>query len=142
MWKTSSLVVFHVCVGVIHHGLPKARLVFTARAFQAELCRCFQNVERYGQLKQRALPGVGHSMAEGPIPMSAWRLVLSDTLVRGNQSKAEDFSSSHQSPACSQRASQSAQASGQRIHQRGQRLTSRKMSSTLHTSGQIGAQCH
>lgn len=81
-------------------------------------------------------------MAKGPVPASAWRLGLSDTLVRGNQSKAEDYSSSHQSPACSQRGSQSAQASGQRIHQRGQCLTSRKMSSTLHMSGQIRAQCH
>lgn len=60
----------------------------------------------------------------------------------GNRSKAEDYSCSHQSPACSQSVSQSAQASGPRIHQRGQGLTPRKMSSTLRTSGQIGAQCH
>lgn len=76
------------------------------------------------------------------IQMSACRLGLSDRLVGGNQSKAEDYSSSHQSPACSQFASQSAQASGPRIHQRGHGLTSRKMSSTFYTSGQIVSQCH
>lgn len=56
--------------------------------------------------------------------------------------RAADYTSSHQSLALIHRMSQSTQASGQRIHQRGQCLTFRKMSTTLHMPGQIGVQCH
>lgn len=52
--------------------------------------------------------------------MFAWWFRLSARLVGGKLKQNWDYSPSHQSPACSQHVSQSAQASGPRIHQRGQ----------------------
>lgn len=52
--------------------------------------------------------------------MFDWRFGLSARLVGGKLEQSWDYSPSHQSPACSQCVSQSAQASGPRIHQRGQ----------------------
>lgn len=35
MWKTTGLLLFHVCVGVIHRRLPKAQLFFISQAFSS-----------------------------------------------------------------------------------------------------------
>ncbi len=50
MWKTAGLLLFHVCVGVIHHSLPKARLFFIAGAFPAQVFHCFKTQSGAGAL--------------------------------------------------------------------------------------------
>lgn len=139
MWKTTSLLLFHVWVGVMHCHLAQAETFLVARPFCTLIFNHFKML--HSRFKLQCLLVAAASEGGGG-PDSDVCLAIWAVKWGGNRSKAEDCSSGHQSPACSRCTSQSGRASGPRIHQRGRGLTYRKMSSTLHTSGQIWAQCH
>lgn len=140
MWKTTGLVLFDVYVGVIHRSSPKTKLVSYAQAFQAQIFFCNKTQSNTGSLSSNADERLH----------AGWRKSYSNVclaiepVIRCLGEIGAKLKST--SPVIIHLTLATVWANPSKTQARGsirgeQCLTSRKMSSNLHTSGQIGAQC-